>query len=134
MFTFSLPEAFLTIFIGMGPIKVLLVYIAKIQGMDRDVKRKIAQRAVIVAGSVGVALFILGAILQAALHFSIGALNIIGGIILLLLALNMVMGGGPSSAGEEETDPMSLAISPLAIQLMLNGLADLGIISLSGHA
>jgi hypothetical protein len=28
MFTFSLAEAFITVFIGMGPIKVLLVYIA----------------------------------------------------------------------------------------------------------
>ena len=28
MFTFSLVEAFITIFIGMGPVKVLLVYIA----------------------------------------------------------------------------------------------------------
>ena len=32
MFTFSLAEAFVTIFIGMGPIKVLLIYIAKTQG------------------------------------------------------------------------------------------------------
>jgi multiple antibiotic resistance protein len=61
--------------------------------------------------------------LQQVLHFSIGALNIIGGLILLLLALNMVMGGGKpnTAAGESEAvDPMSLAISPLAIPLTLN--------------
>ena len=42
------------------------------------------RRIVIVAGSVGVAMFALGALLQQILHFSIGALNIIGGLILLL--------------------------------------------------
>lgn len=123
MFTFSLAEGFIALFIGMGPIKVLLVYMAKTAGMDQDTRRAIARRIVIVAGSVGVAMFALGALLQQILHFSIGALNIIGGLILLLLALNMVMGGGkPKTAGgqSEAVDPMSLAISPLAIPLTLN--------------
>jgi multiple antibiotic resistance protein len=121
MFTFSLAEAFITLLIGMGPIKMLLVYISMTQGMDQDLRRQIARRIVLVAGSVGVALFVLGALLQQILHFSIGALNIIGGLILLILALRMVMGGGGgASAGEEEVDPMSLAVSPLAIPLTLN--------------
>jgi multiple antibiotic resistance protein len=121
MFTFSLAEAFITIFIGMGPIKVLLIYIAKTQSMEKEVRRAMARRIVLVAGSVAVGLFILGAALQSILHFSIGALNIIGGLILLLLALNMVLGGGKkAAAGAEETDPMSMAVSPLAIPLTLN--------------
>jgi small neutral amino acid transporter SnatA (MarC family) len=72
---------------------------------------------------VGVGLFALGALLQQVLHFSIGALNIIGGLILLLLALNMVLGASKPKAvsGEgEAVDPMSLAVSPLAIPLTLN--------------
>ena len=44
--TFSLMDAFLTIFIGMGPVKVLLIYIAKTQGMDSAIKRQIATRIV----------------------------------------------------------------------------------------
>jgi multiple antibiotic resistance protein len=128
MFTFSLAEAFLTLFIGMGPVKVLLIYIAKTQGLDKGTKRAMATRIVFVAGGVGVGLFILGALLQQILHFSIGALNIIGGIILLLLALNMVMGGKPNAAeGETAEDPLSIAISPLAIPLTLN---PVGIVSL----
>lgn len=128
MFTFSLAEAFITIFIGMGPVKVLLIYIAKTKHLDKVTKRAMAQRIVIVAGSVAVGLFILGALLQQILHFSIGALNIIGGLILLLLALNMVMGGKSKAAGGETAeDPMSIAISPLAIPLTLN---PVGIVSL----
>ena len=128
MFTISLAEAFITIFIGMGPVKVLLIYIASTKGLDKNTKRAMAGRIVIVAGSVGIGLFILGAMLQQILHFSIGALNIIGGLILLLLALRMVLGGNPQTgAGETAEDPMKMAISPLAIHLTLN---PVGIVSL----
>lgn len=123
MFSFSLAEGFIALFIGMGPIKVLLVYMAKTAGMDKDTRRAMARRIVIVAGSVGVGLFALGALLQQVLHFSIGALNIIGGLILLLLALNMVLGASkpkPAAGESEAVDPMSLAVSPLAIPLTLN--------------
>jgi small neutral amino acid transporter SnatA (MarC family) len=123
MFSFSLAEGFIALFIGMGPIKVLLVYMAKAAGMDQATRRAMARRIVIVAGSVGVGMFALGALLQQVLHFSIGALNIIGGLILLLLALNMVLGAGKpkaAAAESEAVDPMSLAVSPLAIPLTLN--------------
>ena len=80
-----------------------------------------ARRTVLVAGMVSLGLFLLGAILQAMLHFSIGSLTIFGGLILLILALGMVSGGGSSTQREHgDTDPMSLAVSPLAIPLTLN--------------
>ncbi len=117
----SLGQLFITLFIGMGPIKVLLIYMAMTEDMDQDIRRKIARRTVLVAGAVGIVLLVFGALFQAVLHFSIGALTIIGGLILLILALNMVMGGSqPSPEGHAPKDPMSLAISPLAIPLTLN--------------
>jgi len=121
--SFSLIEAFVTIFIGMGPVKVLLVYLATTKNMEPGLRKKVASRIVIVAGSVAVGLFIVGAAMQSILHFSIGALNIIGGLILLLLALKMVMGSGggdhaPADMSEESA--LSIATSPLAIPLTLN--------------
>ncbi len=128
--SFSITEAFIAIFIGMGPIKVLLVYIAMTRNMETAMRKKVASRVVIVAGSVGVGLFVIGAAMQSILHFSIGALNIIGGLILLLLALKMVMGSGgddhaPRDISEESA--LSIATSPLAIPLTLN---PVGIVSL----
>ena len=121
MFSFSLPEAFITLFIGLGPIKVLLVYIAMTKGLEASVRKRMALRIVVVAGGVGVALFIIGATLQSILHFSIGALNIIGGLILLILALKMVLDSGGGDHGDgTKIDPMSIATSPLAIPLTLN--------------
>jgi multiple antibiotic resistance protein len=119
--TISPIELFIALFIGMGPIKVLLVYIAMTEGMEQSVRRQVARRTVLVAGAVALGLFALGAFLQALLHFSIGALTIFGGLILLILAITMVLGGQKSAPeGHERKDPMSLAISPLAIPLMLN--------------
>jgi multiple antibiotic resistance protein len=128
--SFSLVEAFITIFIGMGPIKVLLVYIAMTRSMETGMRRKVANRIVIVAGAVAIGLFIVGAVMQSILHFSIGALNIIGGLILLLLALKMVMGGGGDDHADRdisEESALSIATSPLAIPLTLN---PVGIVSL----
>jgi len=128
--SFSLTEAFIAIFIGMGPIKVLLVYIAMTRTMEPAMRKKVVNRVVIVAGSVAVGLFIVGAAVQSILHFSIGALNIIGGLILLLLALKMVMGSGSgehASADVSEESALSIATSPLAIPLTLN---PVGIVSL----
>lgn len=114
-------EIFVALFIGMGPIKVLLIFIAMTEGMDKSIRRKMAKRTAMIAGVVALGLFLLGAILQAILHFSIGSLTIFGGIILLVLGLGMVVGSGGSSApGEVKKDPMSLAVSPLAIPLTLN--------------
>ncbi|MGB5845676.1 MAG: MarC family protein, partial [Anaerolineales bacterium] len=114
-------EIFVALFIGMGPIKVLLIFIAMTEGMDKSIRRKMAKRTAMIAGIIALGLFLLGAILQAILHFSIGSLTIFGGIILLVLGLGMVVGGGGSSApGEVKKDPMSLAVSPLAIPLTLN--------------
>jgi len=114
-------EIFIALFIGMGPVKVLLIFISMTEGMDKSIRRQVAKRTALIAGLVALGLFLLGAILQAILHFSIGSLTIFGGLILLILALGMVVGGGGSSPqGQEKKDPMSLAVSPLAIPLTLN--------------
>jgi MarC family membrane protein len=119
--TISPIEIFIALFIGMGPIKVLLVYIAMTEGMSQEVKHQVAKRTVLVAGAVALGLFLLGAILQAVLHFSIGSLTIFGGLILLILALTMVIGGQKTAPqGQDQLDPLSMAVSPLAIPLMLN--------------
>jgi small neutral amino acid transporter SnatA (MarC family) len=69
----------------------------------------------VTAGTVALILIVLGELLRALLHFSIGSLSIAGGVILLVLAVWMVLappGGGDHFAAEK--DPMQLARFPLA--------------------
>lgn len=124
----------LTLLIGLGPIKSLLVFIAATNGQTSKTKRRIALRVVTVAGAVAAGLFVLGKALQSLLHFSDAAITIAGGLILLLLALKMVLGG---SGGGAPTGPMteaeldSLSIFPLALPLTLNPIGIVALIDLS---
>ncbi len=127
----NLFDVFLLVFIGIGPLKVLVVYIALTKELSTAQRRKVAQKMVLTATIVAIVLLVAGVVIMKILHFTTGALSIAGGLILLLLALSMVMGtaehkehDGPLS--EEEI--MSMAIYPLAIPLLLN---PVGIVTLT---
>ena len=131
MFTFSLAEAFITVFIGMGPVKVLLVYIAATMEADKGLQRRVAQKTVVTATVVALLLLVAGVLFMKILHFTTGALNIAGGLILLLLALNMVLSPAEKQehgAAPDEEKLMSMAIYPMGMPLLLN---PVGIVSLT---
>jgi multiple antibiotic resistance protein len=124
-------DVFLTIFIGMGPVKVLLVYIAATKDASPGLQRGVALKAVQTATIVGILLLVAGALFMQILHFSRGALTVAGGLILLLLALNIVL--SPAQKEEHGAVPdegtlMSMAIYPLGIPLLLN---PIGIVALT---
>ena len=124
-------DIFLILFIGMGPVKALLVYLAATKNADAELQRKVARKAVLTATVVGILLLVAGAIFMKILHFSQGALTIAGGLILLLLALNMVLSPAKKEehgAAPDEATLMSMAIYPLGIPLLLN---PIGIVALT---
>ena len=55
----QLIEVFILLFIGMGPVKVLLVYIELTSGLEATVKRQMARRVTTVAGTVALRLCLL---------------------------------------------------------------------------
>jgi MarC family membrane protein len=124
-------DLFLPIFIGMGPIKVLLVYIALTKNSSTELQRKVAQKTILTATIIAIVLLLAGVFIMKLLHFTTGALSIAGGLILLILALSIVL--SPAEKKEEsgpvsEEALMSMAIYPLAIPLLLN---PVGIVSLT---
>ena len=126
-------DIFLIIFIGMGPVKVLLLYIAATKDASPELQRKVARKAVMTATIVGIVLLLAGVVFMRLLHFSRGALTIAGGIILLLLALGIVL--SPAKKEDHETAPdegtlMSMAVYPLGIPMLLN---PIGIVALTAH-
>ncbi len=128
---FTLLDIFLLVFIGMGPLKVLVVYIALTKEFSTELRRRVAQKMVLTATIVAIVLLVAGALIMKLLHFTTGALSIAGGLILLLLALSMVLGSAENKEHEgpvSEEDAMSMAIYPLAIPLLLN---PVGIVTLT---
>jgi MarC family membrane protein len=124
-------DTFLTIFIGMGPIKVLLVYMAATANVDEKLQRSVAAKTVQTATVVAILLLVAGVIFMRILHFTTGALTIAGGLILLILALHMVLAAPQKEEHDKVPDQaslMSMAIYPLGIPLLLN---PVGIVSLT---
>jgi multiple antibiotic resistance protein len=124
-------DVFLIIFIGMGPVKVLLLYIAATKDATPEVQRKVARKAIMTAVIVGIVLLVAGVVFMRLLHFSRGALTIAGGLILLILALNIVL--SPAQKEDHESAPdeatlLSMAVYPLGIPMLLN---PIGIVALT---
>jgi multiple antibiotic resistance protein len=118
----------MALFVTMGPFKVVLVYAELTRDLEPAVRRKIAFRAVVVAAIVGLLFIVLGKFLMDLFHFSLGALQIAGGLILFVFALTMVLGGGESEPESTDKDPEKIAAFPLAMPLMAT---PIGIVALT---
>jgi multiple antibiotic resistance protein len=78
---------------------------------------------VVTALITALVLFTFGGLLMRLLHITGGAVAVAGGIILALLAINMVVGHGEKPAEEQlavTDDPTRIAIYPLAVPYLLN--------------
>ena len=127
----TLLDVFLLVFIDMGPLKVLVIYISLTKEFSSELRRKVAQKMVLTATIVAIVLLVAGVLIMKLLHFTTGALSIAGGLILLLLALSMVLGSSEKKEHEDplsEEEVMSMAIYPMAIPLLLN---PVGIVTLT---
>ena len=124
-------DVFLIIFIGMGPVKVLLLYIAATKSATPEVQRRVAVKTITTAATVGIVLLVAGVVFMRLLHFSRGALTVAGGLILLILALNIVLSPAQKEehgAAPNEATLMSMAVYPLGIPMLLN---PIGIVALT---
>jgi small neutral amino acid transporter SnatA (MarC family) len=126
-------DLFLLLLIGMGPKIALVPFLELTQGMEAETQKRIADRMVRTALGTALILAVLGWFLMRLLHFTPGAANIAGGIVLLLLALHMLVSPGKTDHHEESSgrDPMQMAVYPLAVPYLLNpaGIAALVIAS-----
>jgi len=112
----------LLLLIGMGPKIALVPFLEKTKKFDAETQRAVGRRMVATAVVTALVLFAFGALLMRLLHITGGAVAVAGGIVLAILAIEMVTGHGkkvPDEAGDHET-PEQIAIYPLAIPYLLN--------------
>lgn len=116
-------DTFLLLLIGIGPKIALVPFLELTDGMDPATKARVSRKMLTTAGTVALLLIVFGGLLTRLLHFSRGALGIAGGIILLIIAVYMVLKSGDphaAHAAPAATDPMKLAVFPLAVPYLLN--------------
>ena len=112
----------LLLLIGMGPKIALVPFLEKTKHFDAETQRAVGRRMVMTAVVTALILFAFGGLLMKLLHISGGAVAVAGGIILAILAINMVSGPGKKVVEEigVQEDPKHLAVYPLAVPYLLN--------------
>jgi small neutral amino acid transporter SnatA (MarC family) len=112
----------LLLLIGMGPKIALVPFLEKTKHFDAATQRAVGRRMVVIAVVTALVLFAFGALLMRLLHISGGAVAVAGGIILAILAIEMVAGHSKQATEEfpVKEDPRQIAVYPLAIPYLLN--------------
>lgn len=114
----GLADIFVILLITIGPLKAAIIY-AKLTGKaDSAFKRQVAIKTVTVATIVCLIFVFAGQWLLGVFHVSLPALKIAGGLILLLFALDMVMGSEKKVEEDGALPSADIAIYPLAMPLM----------------
>jgi|TARA_B110000438_G_scaffold251523_1_gene255992 multiple antibiotic resistance protein len=116
--------AFATFFATIGPADVAAMYAALTSRATPKHRRQMAVRAVLIAGSILIVFALIGDFLLSSLGISLAALRTAGGILLLLIGIDMVFArhsGGTSTTDEEEQEALSkrdISVFPIATPLI----------------
>lgn len=114
---FGLADIILILFITIGPLKSAVVYAQLTGQSDRAFQRAVAFKTVTVSAIVALVFVFFGQNLLNLFHVSLPALKIAGGLILLLFALDMVIGEHKNDVSDVPPS-LDIAIYPLAMPLM----------------
>ena len=116
--------SFTTFFATIGPLEAAVLFAALTPSMARADRRRLAITATLIAGIILLASTLFGGPLLRQLGVSIAALQTAGGVILLMIALEMVF-ARPASAfkltppeGAEAQTKDDIAVFPLATPLL----------------
>ena len=116
--------AFTTFFATVGPIDVAAMFAALTVTASQQARRSMAVRGVLISGGILLAFAIAGKVLLNSLGISLAALKVAGGILLLLIAIDMVFArssGGTSTTSEEASEAATrrdISVFPLATPLI----------------
>lgn len=116
--------AFTTFFATIGPFDVAAVYAALTLNVKPHLRRTMAVRGIIISGIIMITFALCGKFILASLGITLAALKVAGGILLLLIGIDMVFArpsGSTSTTSAEETEAASrqdISVFPLATPLI----------------
>lgn len=128
---------FMSFFAAMNPLSSTPVFLDLTQKMSHDDKKKVAKNAVFFACILGLLFFLFGKFILTLFGITIPAFQIGGGIIVFIIGLDMLRKNQSTTEAEavlEESGSIGIAISPLAIPLIVGPGGIATIITISAGA
>jgi len=136
-------NAFATLFVTIDPVGLAPMFLGVTAGLSAADRRRVAYRATITAAIILLVFFVAGQSVLTVLGISVSAFRVAGGILLFLIAIEMVFGKRQQRKAETAekavehhppADFHEVAVFPLAIPLIAGPAAISAIILLSGQA
>jgi multiple antibiotic resistance protein len=107
--------AFVTLTVLMDPVGIAPIFIVTTARLDRGARQRAALRAVFAAGGLIIGFALFGGLVLDYLNVSVDSLSIAGGLLLMLVALEMLRGMDYPDGTENVAD---VALVPLATPLL----------------
>src|SRR3954467_227099 len=125
----TLGETAVTLAVIMDPIGIAPIFVVMTRRLGQGAQRRAAIRAVLAAGGLIIGFALFGGLVLDYLNVSVDSLSIAGGLLLLLVALEMLRGMDyPDAAAAPD-----VALVPLATPLLAGPGAIATVIVLSRH-
>jgi multiple antibiotic resistance protein len=109
-------ETFVTLFVITDPVGNAPVFVSITRRLTPKQRQRAAIRAVLAAGVLIIGFAVFGELILRYLHVSLGSLSIAGGLLLMLVALEMLRGN--DFPGGDPDAPEDVALVPLATPLV----------------
>src|SRR5262245_37133384 len=131
--------AFATFFVTIAPLKVVPVFAVLTQHGDPAYRRRMAVKGTVIAGIILLLFGIWGDDILRLLGISLSALQIGGGILLMLLAIDLVFeraapADSPTAEPSADEPPPDIAAFPLAMPLLAGPAAITAVVVLISEA
>lgn len=132
--------ALATLFVAFGPVETAAVFGGLTGGVHRPERFRLAWRATVIGGGVLMAFALFGVAVLAALHISLDAFRVAGGVLLLLQAKDLIFahrtGLTALTPGEQREAllPGDIAVFPLAFPLIAGPASLTAVVLLMGQA
>ena len=110
----TLGTTFVTLAVLMDPVGIAPIFVAMTRALSPAQRRQAAIRAVLAAGGLIIGFALFGGLVLDYLNVSVHSLSIAGGLLLLLVALEMLRG----EDYPDETGAQDVALVPLATPLL----------------
>jgi len=138
MFDYAI-SALLTLFVVVDPVGLCPTFLVVTEGLPRAARRSVALRASIIAGAILIGTALIGDWLFRTLGISLPAFRIAGGLLLFLIAVEMLFGvrmrrEGQAAEEAVEEHVRNIAAFPLAIPLLAGPGAITATVLLAGRA